>query len=219
MIFNTFWSRLVLSTFLLLVTPIISQSQIKVDSVIDKGIYKSYFSFSLKNPLYVTYYLSKGGGPCKREEKHFSFVADGCKRCAKTSDYTNSHYEKGHLANAEDFAFSCPKEELTFRYYNCVPQTFELNHGAWLQWEASIRELSQSKRLFIIAGSIFGTKSIGHSKVRVPTFCYKIVIDPKTRKTLKCLLFPNNTSGSVREIPLNELRKKLGYPLLPQSAL
>lgn len=194
-------------------------AQLKVDSVIDKGIYKAYFSVTLKNPLYVTYHLSKGGGPCNRETEGFTFKIDGCKPCAKTSDYTNSGFEKGHLANAEDFAFSCKKEELTFRYYNCVPQTFELNHGEWLQWEDSIRKISKTKKIFIIAGSIFGKKTIGKSKVRVPTFCYKILVDPKTKKTIKCLLFPNDNSGSVTEISLTALKKKLGYPLLPQSDL
>ncbi|HKC36885.1 MAG TPA: hypothetical protein VKB95_12515, partial [Chitinophagaceae bacterium] len=34
----------------------------QVDTVIKTGIYKSYFCYSLKEPLYVTYTLYKGGG-------------------------------------------------------------------------------------------------------------------------------------------------------------
>ena len=34
----------------------------KVDTVIDNGIYKSHYCYQLKEPLYVTYWLYKGGG-------------------------------------------------------------------------------------------------------------------------------------------------------------
>lgn len=219
MLKQIYLNRLLSSIIICLSFSITLQAQLKADSVIDKGIYKSYFSFALKNPLYVTYFLFKGGGPCDRQAEHMSFVTDGCNRCARTSDYTNSNFEKGHLANAEDFAFNCAKEKLTFRYYNCVPQTFELNHGAWLQWEDSIRQLSQTKRIFIIAGSIFGKKTIGKGKVRIPTSCYKILVEPITKKILGCWLFPNDNSGSVTKISLMALKKKLGYALLPQPDL
>ncbi len=171
----------------------------------------------LKVPLYVTYTLRNGGGPCDREREGFNFIEDGCNFCATSSDYRNSHYEKGHLANAEDFAFDCTEEELTFRYYNCVPQTTETNHGAWLQWETKIRELSKKQKLFIVAGNIFGKQTIGENKVAIPKYCYKIVLSAKTEKILYCLVFPNDKSKSVKEISLTDLKKKLGYDLMPAS--
>jgi endonuclease G len=193
--------------------------QTKADTVIDKGIYKSYFSYKLKNPLYVTYSLYRGGGPCDREKEGFNFKVDNCKPCAKNTDYTNSGYERGHLANAEDFAFDCEKEELTFRFYNCVPQTYELNHGSWLHWEDSIRTMSRKQKIFVIAGSIFGKETIGKNKVSVPTHCYKIIINPTTGKPIVCMLFPNDDSGSGKKISLSKLKKMLGYALLPEENL
>ena len=38
----------------------------KVDTTIDKKIYKSYYSFQYKAPLYIIYNLYKGGGDSKR---------------------------------------------------------------------------------------------------------------------------------------------------------
>jgi endonuclease G len=188
-----------------------------VDTVIDQGIYQSFCCYKLKEPLYVTYVLSNGGGPCDRQARGFRFKDGGFRYCATSSDYRNSHFEKGHLANAEDFAFDCAAEERTFRYYNCVPQTRETNHGAWLQWETNIRQLSKKQKLFIVAGCIYGKKTIGVHKVAVPQYCYKIVLNANTRKILHCLLFPNDTSKSGREISLSELKRKLHYDLMPAA--
>lgn len=189
-------------------------SQLKTDTIINTGVYKSYFCYTVKEPLYVTYTLYKGGGECDRDKENFDFKKCGIKS-ASDKDYANSGYDKGHLVNAEDFAFDCKKEALTFCYYNCLPQTVALNRGIWKTWEEKIRDTSQTRTLFIIAGGIYGKKTIGKNKIGVPDYCYKIVLDAKTKEILWCLLFPNDKSGKVREIPLADLKKKLGYPLMP----
>lgn len=190
-------------------------SQVTVDTLIDKGIYQSFFSYTLKEPLYVTYVLSKGGGDCNRNG--MSFKSGGVPNTARDADYAHSGFDKGHLANAEDFAFDCTKDELTFRYYNCVPQTVRLNRGIWKTWEGTVRDESQTKKLFIIAGNIFKTKKIGAGKIGVPDQCYKIVFEFGTKKLLHCLIFKNDDSDTVDEIDLESLRKKLKYPLMPAS--
>ena len=191
----------------------------RVDKVIDMGIYKSYYSYEIKNPLYVTYKLYKGGGPCDRQVEGFSFAKCG-EQTATNADYTNSKYERGHLANAEDFAGSCALEKQTFCYFNCVPQTYELNHGKWLEWEGRIRELSQTKHLFIVTGSIFKDRRIKPgSPVKVPEACYKIVIDEQTGQRLLCMIFPNDQSKSGRDIDFMELKAMLSYPLVAQNVL
>jgi endonuclease G len=190
---------------------------LKIDTLIDIGIYKSYFNIKLKEPLYVTYMLFKGGGSCDREVESFTFKVDEFDKTATDNDYVHSGLEKGHLANAEDFAADCDKEEMTFKYYNCVPQTLKLNRGIWKTWETSTRALSQSKKLFIIAGSIYGKKKIGINKIGVPSHCYKIVIDPATKKILNCLVFPNNKSNTFQVVTFKELKQRLGYRLVPAA--
>lgn len=186
----------------------------KVDKVIKMKAYKSYYSYEVKNPLYVTYTLSKGGGDCDR--KGFSFRKCDEDSTASDADYAGTGYDKGHLANAEDFAYDCTLDKETFCYYNCVPQTVKLNRGIWKQWETEVRKLSQSKPVFVIAGAIYSDKLLkpGHKVVK-PDYCYKIVVDPPTHAIIYCLLFPNNDSGEVQQLTLTELKRKLPYPLVP----
>lgn len=187
----------------------------KVDTVINTGIYKSYFSFGIKAPLYVTYSLFRGGGACDREKQGFHFKQDSILATSNSRDYIHSRYEKGHLANAEDFAFDCLKQEITFRFYNCFPQTSKLNKGTWKHWEILIRKESQKRSLFIIAGGIYSKSFIG-MKVGVPDFCYKIVLDSKTKKIIHCIIFKNDNSNIYSNISLRELKRKLKYPLVPK---
>jgi endonuclease G len=186
----------------------------KVDTVVNMGIYKSYFSYGLKQPLYVTYTLYQGGGGCDRQDEGFSFKKCGV-NTASDEDYSGFGFDKGHLANAEDFAHDCDKEEKTFCYYNCVPQTVKLNRGIWKTWEEKVRVHSQTQKVFVIAGAIYKDKKQGPNAVGVPDWCYKIVINPKTKKTIYCVLFPNDNSKTAQEITLAKLKKKLGYPLMP----
>ena len=201
---------LLLLTFTL--SALISKAQ-QVDTLIHMAAYKSYYSYQVKNPLYVTYTLSKGGGDCNRAK--FSFKKCGIKT-ADDDDYSGTGYDKGHLANAEDFAYNCSLDKETFCYYNCVPQTTKLNRGIWKTWETKVRKLSQSKPVFVIAGAIYTDQLLkdGHTVV-IPDYCYKIIVDPPTGNILYCLLFPNDESGRVEALSLSALKAKLPYPLVP----
>lgn len=174
--------------------------------IVDKGIYKANFSNTYHEPKYVSYYLHKGGGDCSRDK--FSFKNDDKRlESATDQDYKGSHYDKGHLANAEDFAFDCVKDELTFRYYNCLPQTTNLNRGIWKSKETQIREWSQKEKLYIICGGFFGNKKIG--KITVPSYCWKVVQSVSSKKVLFCGWFSNTDKATLEEITVDELGKRL----------
>ncbi|MCX6170144.1 MAG: DNA/RNA non-specific endonuclease [Ignavibacteriales bacterium] len=177
--------------------------QIKVD----KGIYKAKFSNTLHEPTYVSYILYKGGGDCDR--KKFKFINDMPNlQTATDEDYKGSPYDKGHLANAEDFAFNCKKDELTFRYYNCLPQTPNLNRGIWKTIETQVRKWSQTDSLYIICGGYFGNKKIG--KAAVPSFCWKVVQAIKSKKVLFCGWFSNTDHATVDStLSVADVEKKL----------
>ena len=181
-----------------------------IETVFNRGIYQSFYSYSLQEPVYVKYELYKGGGACNRSK--FRFINDTGLEMMDNPEYTSSGYDRGHLANAEDFAYDCVKDELTFRYYNCLPQTPNMNRGVWKSWETKIRQESQSEKLIIVTGGIWGTRI--HKTMRIPDYCWKVVQSSTTGKVLHVLLFTNLEKGStVTEISLPELEKRLGYKL------
>jgi len=127
-------------------------------------------------------------------------------------EYTGLGYDRGHIANAEDFAYDCKKDELTFRYYNCLPQTPNLNRGPWKSWESQIRADSQKDSLLIISGGIWESRMI--KGVNVPVYCWKVVQSLSTKKVLYCLLFTNETTNSkFSTLTLTASEKKLKYKL------
>jgi len=183
--------------------------QVKIDTVIRKGSYTSYFSTKLHEPLYVVYTLYKGGGDCSRTGDVFK--TDGLVGSATADDYAHNGYDEGHEANAEDFAYDCRLQELTFRFYNCVPQTPRLNRGVWKVMETAVRKESQSDSLLVICGNLYGTKTIGPNKIAVPDYCYKIVYSKSTHKLLHCRLFPNDNSASFKDVTLDDIINKVTY--------
>lgn len=180
----------------------------KIDTVINKDVYKSYYSYALKSPLYVVCYLYKGGGDCSR--KRLTFIKEY--KSASSKDYAKSGYDKGHLVNAEDFAFDCDKERCTFSFYNCMPQHPKLNRGSWKSWETTIRKESQYNILKIYTGAIYGNNSIGDG-VRIPEYCWKVVYNTKTKLILHSLLFKNDASEEVQRITISQLKNLLHYDI------
>lgn len=175
------------------------------DIVIKKQNYTSYFEYDYTNPTIVTYNLYKGGGDCNRSK--FYFKNDENVKTATDVDYLKSGYDKGHLANAEDFAFDCILDELTFRYYNCVPQNPKMNRGPWKKVETQLRIISQQKELFIVCVNIFGNNFLKNSKVGIPTECIKLVYDAKTMEPIVGYIFSNTSSANFVELPPDEVIK------------
>ena len=191
-----------MKTFTILILITLLSITLTAQSIVNKGIYTVNFSNTQHEPLWVSYKLYKGGGECSRA--HFRFKNDiDTLQTATDKDYSKSGYDKGHLANAEDFAYDCTKDELTFRYYNCLPQTPNLNRGVWKTNETQIRQWSQSDSLLIVCGGVFGKTVIGNAAV--PDYCWKVVQSLTTKKILFCGWFTNTTNATVSEITFNEL--------------
>ena len=180
----------------------------KIDQIINKEIYTSYYSSDLKVPLYIVHYLYNGGGDFSRSK--LRFIKE--KYTASNSDYAKSGYDRGHLVSAEDFAYDYRKQTITFSYYNCFPQTRHLNRGPWKSWENTIRNESKRWPLKIYTGGIYGNRRI-RGKVGIPDYCWKVVYNQKTGLILHALIFTNDNIGAVRRTTVSELKKILKYPV------
>ena len=184
--------------------------QVSAQSIVNRGIYTVNFSNTLREPLWVRYKLYRGGGDCSRAGFRFKNDIDSL-QTATATDYAHSGYDKGHLANAEDFAFDCTSDELTFRYYNCLPQTPNLNRGIWKTNEEKVRAWSQSDSLLIVCGGSFGTKKIG--RIAVPDYCWKVVQSLSNKQILYCGWFTNTNRATVTEVTFTELEQRIGLKI------
>ncbi|MCX6231046.1 MAG: DNA/RNA non-specific endonuclease [Bacteroidetes bacterium] len=176
------------------------------DTIIKTKIYTSYFNYNQKAASVLTYKLYKGGGDCDR--KGFHFINDiKTLATATDNDYAGKPYDKGHLANAEDFAYDCELDKITFRYYNCVPQTSKMNRGVWKTYETKIRKLSQTDSLQIIIVNVFDNNYMG-SGVGVPVQCIKAVYSLSKKKFIMSFSVSNSTVPLVETLSIAALNKK-----------
>jgi endonuclease G len=202
-------SKKFILTLILSVISYVSLAQIP-DTIINKQFYKSYYDVDIKQPILVAYKLYKGGGTCRRDK--FRFKNDTQIPTLTLEDYQGSGFDMGHLANAEDFAFDCQKDEQTFRFYNVNPQFGNLNRGVWRKWENQIRKDSQNDSLLVICGGHEFTK--GARGIYYPKYCWKVAISLTTGKPIWVLWFENLQKDSdkfFKQITIEELKNKLGW--------
>ena len=199
--------------FILLLCTMVSLplfGQYKVDTTIINEAYTSYVNKELGQALYVKYKLYKGGGKCLRAT---NWVNDTKLTLVNENQYKGTLYDKGHLANAEDFAYNCHLDSLTFRDYNRLPQIRKLNRGLWKTTETEIRKMSQTDSLMIYTGGYWGTPNIVVNGMKVPSICWKVVYSLSLKKVVLCSLFYNNDTPVKTDTNLGNLELMLGFSL------
>ena len=112
----------------------------------------------------VEYYLSPSDFQGHRKAKRKAFKVDRRTPAprAKTSHYTNSGYQRGHLCPAADRSQDKTLYEETFLLSNVAPMSPALNLGAWKSTEDHTRHLSQVYRRVRVVVLVWHTESIAH---------------------------------------------------------
>ena len=129
------------------------------------------------------------------------------------SQYKGTIYDKGHLANAEDFAYDCHLDSLTFRDYNRLPQTRKLNRGIWKTTETQIRKMSQTDSLIVYSGGYWGIPNVVVNGMKIPSICWKVVYSLSQKKVVICSIYYNNDKPVKTDTSLEKLEMMLGYSL------
>ena len=134
-----------------------------------------------KTPQWVAWELTaeelNGDFPRKN-----SFSPDPKVRGAKAyhKDYSNSGYDRGHIAPAADMKWSEASMEASFYTSNICPQNRNLNRGDWKDLEELEREwAARYGAVAIAAGPIYTSrrpKRIGANKVAVPDAFFKVLL-------------------------------------------
>ena len=112
---------------------------------------------------------------------------------AKTSDYTNSGFDRGHLVPAADMKMDFTSVREAAYMSNISPQKPKFNNGVWSRLEKRIRLRAKKSELYITTGGVLSPadlKKIGKNNVSVPDQFYKIIYDAKNQKMFAYLM-PN----------------------------
>lgn len=104
---------------------------------------------------------------------------------AKTSDYTDSGFDRGHLCPSDDRDGSPADNSATFLLTNIVPEAPRHNREVWKELEEYCRKLmAGNNELYIVAGTLGagGTGANGevsklpNGKITVPASLWKVIV-------------------------------------------
>ncbi len=143
---------------------------------------------------------------------------------AKSSDYTNSGYDRGHLCPAGDMGFSAIAMEESFLMSNISPQFPEFNRGIWKELESTVRDWAKKERqLYVVTGPVFSDNkgTIGKEEVLVPGYYFKIIYDPADKPKMIAFVLPNEKSDRPLTdfaVTVDDAEKLTGFDFFSQLA-
>ncbi len=191
--------------------------------IVYEGFTLSYNSKTLI-PNWVAYELtsSEVDGQYPRGNG-FGMDLDYKGRQAMREDYSNSGWDKGHMAPAADMKWSRTAMYESFYLTNICPQDHELNGNDWLTLEKLGREWAKRfGSVYIVCGPIIGNSyygTIGNNKVVVPDAFYKafLVVQDHRYHAIGFIMPNESKHHRIQEYALsvNELEEKIGIDLFP----
>lgn len=158
------------------------------------------------------------------EERSNSFKMDKLilTGSAKSSDYTKSGYDRGHLCPAADMGFNPLAMNESFLMSNVSPQTPEFNRGIWKELETTVRSWAKKeKSISIVTGPVFKDNKgqIGQEEVLVPGYFFKVIYDRTGDPRMIAFLFPNAKSDRPLTdfaVTTDEVEKLTGFDFFSQ---
>ncbi|NDI85484.1 DNA/RNA non-specific endonuclease [Undibacterium crateris] len=177
-----------------------------------------------KTPVYVAERLSKEkiDSKVKRAKKFFADARLPRTERAELDDYKSSGYDRGHMAPAGDMSTNNGMAQC-FSLANMVPQNPKNNQKMWNSIEVATRKYIQraASDVYVITGPVFdrSPETIGQNHVWVPTYLYKLVYDPTTKKAWAHWIENTDTARVTPPISYEELVKRTGIRFLPDGSV
>lgn len=172
-------------------------------TVIHHDYYSLSYSENHEQAEWVAYELKKSH-LSKNQFKRPYFISDSRvkTKSADWRNYKNSGYNKGHLCPAADMKFSKSAHDNTFLTSNITPQHHNFNSGIWNTLEQKTRYWAKKYNgIYVITGGILNKSNhtIGHEKVTVPDYFYKILLhqDNDDTKVITFLIPHKNSTKSI----------------------
>ena len=175
--------------------PVATREQDEI--ILKRMAYTASYNNKMKNPNWVAWELTRKEieGTQERTDK-FIPDPDLPEPRVKTSDYTKTGYDRGHMAPAADMKWSLRAMEESFYMSNICPQHKNLNRGDWNDLEDACRAWAKKYgTVYIACGPIYDRakpKRIGAAKVAVPDRFFKVVLIYNRKDPMALgFVFPN----------------------------
>lgn len=187
--------------------------------------YVAGYCDALENPAWAAYRVGDVGKLPEAAPRPESFETDLRTAARVTSAaYTNSGYDRGHLAPNYAIATRYGEEAQreTFLMSNIVPQRHGLNAGLWKQMEMKIATSYPGRfgEVWVLAGPVFGVRGAKlPNGTAVPEAFFMIVIDESDgRVRAEAFVFPQEAPAGAEldrfTVSVDEVEKRTGFDFL-----
>ena len=191
--------------------------------IVNRVGYAFCYSETHEQPLWVTYELTKEEVLTKVAKRKDNFRKDPLVKTSSAflADYTNSGYDRGHLAPAADMAWSEKAMSESFYLSNISPQNPSLNRGMWAQLERHCRNWAvENGKVHIVTGPVIGPNhtTIGANEVSIPHGYYKICVSVENQKAIAFLIPNQKPQRSLTDyvVSVDRLEALTGLDFLDQ---
>lgn len=152
----------------------------RASQIIEHEGYTVSYNSDWRTPNWVAYELTRQETEGFEERaRHFEPDPDVKGVCPETRDYSNSGFDRGHMAPAGDMKWSEQAMRESFYMSNICPQNHNLNAGDWKSLEEKVRDWAcDNGNVYVVCGPVMGKKpqTIGEHRVAVPDAFYKVLL-------------------------------------------
>jgi endonuclease G len=201
----------------------------KKEQIITHIGYTVSYNSDWKIPNWVAYELTKEEveGTVPRFDTFSSDPEVSYENSATTYDYSNSGWDRGHMAPAGDMKWSEQAMKESFYLSNICPQNSNLNSGIWADLERQVRELARQKgNIYVVCGPVIlkQPQTIGKNRVAVPDAFFKALLQNDKNNWYAIAFVFANKSGrkplATYAMSVEELQIITGidfFPALPDN--
>lgn len=182
------------------------------------------YNADLLIPNWVAYELTaeetRGDIP---RAKGFSMDLDYKERQAMREDYSNSGWDKGHMAPSADMKWSQSAMNESFYLTNICPQNHDLNGKSWHALEKKVRDWAvEYDHVYVVCGPVFISKdykTIGNNKVAIPDGFFKAILRQSGKQYYSIAFVFDNTPENQplkdAVVSVNDIEGIIGFDLFP----
>lgn len=112
------------------------------------------------------------------------------------TEYNHSGYDRGHMADAEDFAYNRTLQYESFSMTNMTPQAPGLNRGGWKWLETASRYWAYEYGSVVVYDGVVMKGSTDYiDQVLVPSSLWKVVYIPSINRAIAVVVPNEKISG------------------------